>query len=143
MSDDMVEIDVSELEELAKKVPKAMGIAVNYSGADLEGNLQENSPVNHGALQGSWDRRTIGRYSQLIFSSKEYALVVSEGSDPYEIYPDESQALKFQVNGNTVFAKKVEHPGIEGTGYIPESIDQTRDRVDEFVDMALKEVDIV
>ena len=138
-----IEVDISELKDLASKVPEALGIAYDYTGADLEGNLQENSPVNHGQLQGSWGRDKVGNYSQLIYSSAEYALVVSEGSDPYEIYPDKAQALKFQVNGNTFFAKKVKHPGIEGTGYIPKSIDQTRDRIDEFIERSLKEADIV
>ncbi|MBM7623721.1 HK97 gp10 family phage protein [Sporohalobacter salinus] len=142
MSDE-IKVDTSELEELARRVPEALGIAQNYAGADLEGNLQENSPVDQGHLQGSWHRETVGQYGQLIYSSADYALVASEGSDPYEIYPDESKALYFEYKGSMVTVKKVEHPGIEGTGYIPESIKQTEDRIDEFVDKALEEVDIV
>ncbi len=143
MSNDMIEVDTSELEQLAEQVPAALGIAYDYVGADLEGNLQENSPVDHGRLQGSWDRKRLSAFSQVIYSSADYALVASTGSDPYEIYPDEAKALQFEVDGQTVFAKKVEHPGTKGTDYIPESIKATEGRIDQFVDKALKKVEII
>ncbi len=138
MSD--AKVDTSEIENIKDEVMQAIRKITDYAAADLEGNLQEESPVDHGRLQGSWVREIVNQLTQRIYSTAEYALVVSEGSDPYEILPVNAQALRFVIDGDVVFAKRVQHPGIEGTGYIDTAIGRTEDRVEDFVDRALSEV---
>ena len=128
-----------DLNETAMKIEKAIRYFVRDLSADLEGNLARKANVDQGNLMGSWDRRFVDAYSYQITSSAKYALAVSEGWDPFTIYPKNKEVLAFNVGGNTVFADKVEHPGYEGSNYIPKSINQTMDRVDYFIDKALKE----
>ena len=97
----------------------------------------ENSPQRHGRLAGSWQLSQISEREYMISTSVAYAAVQNDGSDPYEIFPRNAQVLAFEIGGEMIFAKRVQHPGIEGTGYIDESIEQTESRVDEFVSIAL------
>jgi hypothetical protein len=64
-----------------------------------------------------------GHYSESIFyqavdeckfvigAGAEYAAVIEFGSMPHWILPVHAQALRFEVDGETVFAKYVMHPG--------------------------------
>jgi hypothetical protein len=46
-----------------------------------------------------------------------YAEYADLGAEPHVITPKGRQALKFQVAGKTVFAKRVNHPGYAGRFY--------------------------
>ena len=46
-----------------------------------------------------------------------YGWYVREGTDPHEIRPRFKEALRFEVNGEVVFAKKVNHPGTSPNPY--------------------------
>lgn len=50
-----------------------------------------------------------------------YVEYLEEGTGPHDIFPTTRKFLKFQVNGQTVFAKKVHHPGsTKHKGFISE-----------------------
>lgn len=53
-----------------------------------------------------------------VYNNVEYADAVHEGSGPYVIRPKRGKALKFEMNGRTVFAKSVRHPGTRGRPWI-------------------------
>lgn len=50
----------------------------------------------------------------LVYNDAEYALAVHDGSGPYTIRPRKGKALKFEVDGRTVYARSVRHPGTKG-----------------------------
>lgn len=47
-----------------------------------------------------------------------YALYHHEGTRPHVIRPKKAQALRFTVQGHTVFAKVVHHPGTKPNPYL-------------------------
>lgn len=56
-----------------------------------------------------------------VYNTAEYADVVHDGSGPYIIRPKARRTrtgrppmLKFEVNGRTVYARQVRHPGTKG-----------------------------
>jgi len=136
------EADMSGLDNLEINTSEAIQRASRKLALHLSGKLAELSPVDHGRLQGSWREEPMGPIDWLVYSGVHYAMVVSEGSDPYTIYPKFTKALRFKVEGDFVFAKRVEHPGIEGTGYIPEAIERSEARISDFVRDAMEEVDL-
>ena len=50
-----------------------------------------------------------------------YVEALEEGTSEHDIFPLTRQALKFEINGKTIFAKKVHHPGsTKHKGFISE-----------------------
>lgn len=136
-----MEIDITrnDLEKLIPKVKRALQEAHNLTALEVWGNLMEFSPQDHGRLAGSWKLTKKGALESVIGTSVKYAKVQNDGSDPYMIYPRKRKALRFQVDGQTVFAKSVLHPGIQGTHYIEGSIAAAESRVPDFIRMALNQ----
>ncbi|MED4126312.1 HK97 gp10 family phage protein [Halalkalibacterium halodurans] len=132
-----LEINDKELQELVPKMRRALQTAHNLKAQDLWGNLMQESPQNHGYLAGSWSLQQRGDLLSAISTHVVYALVQNDGSDPYEIVPKNASALRFEVNGQTVFSKRVQHPGIKGKQYIERSIEMTENRLEDFVAIGL------
>ena len=53
-----------------------------------------------------------------VHNDADYALYVHEGTRPHVIRPRFRQALRFQVGGSTVFARRVNHPGTRGRPWL-------------------------
>ena len=64
---------------------KAVRRAVDLSVMELRGNLQRNSPVDHGKMQGSWliAGQFTGELNQKVISSAVYTKWVNDGTGIY------------------------------------------------------------
>jgi|SRR5690606_7354104 len=133
------EITRNDLDDLVPRLKNALRTAHDYVGQELWGNLRELSPQDHGRLAGSWTLQRLGDMHSLVGTNVVYAVIQNEGSDPFEIFPRNAKALRFEIDGNVIFAKRVSHPGIKGKKYIDESIEKTESRIGEFVEMALEQ----
>lgn len=146
------------LDGLSEKIKRVVKLAHRDLIADITGNLSEYAPKDTGDLQVSFHMEQTGELEARAVSDVNYAIPVSEGTDPHEIWPDEQKALAFEwptgptellekfedktKGDDVVILGKVEHPGIEGTGYIDDAISDATDRIDWFVERALREVDL-
>ena len=71
------------------------------------------SPKKTGALQQSIDAIAgVDPMSVLLIVGKPYARFLEYGTKPHSIEATNAKALAFKVGGKTVFAKRVQHPGI-------------------------------
>ena len=50
-------------------------------------------------------------------SGKFYGYWVREGTPPHDIYPKTAKALRFEMDGQIIFAKHVRHPGSKANPY--------------------------
>lgn len=79
------------------------------------------TPVNTGNLR-SHNRMRVQRGGNEVrgevFNEVEYAGAVHDGSGPYIIRPRRKKALRFEVGGQVVFAKRVRHPGTKGRPWL-------------------------
>ena len=134
-----IEITQNDLDNMIPRFRRALQRSHDYTAQEVWGNLREYSPQDHGRLAGSWTLTKRGEMYSTVGTSVKYALVQNDGSKPYDIFPRSAKALRFVVDGDVIFAKRVRHPGIKGKQYIEKSIDEANARISEFVEMALDE----
>ena len=78
--------------------------------------LERNGNVNTGKLKNSIDIE-IGE-DEIIVYMEDYWEDVEFGTNPHIIKPKNRKALKFEVNGETIFTKEVHHPGTRPSPFL-------------------------
>lgn len=71
---------------------------------------------------GDTTTRTGPVVTTTVFANARYARWVESGSRPHAIVPRRAKALRFEVGGRVVFAKRVWHPGYRGSRFLSSSV---------------------
>lgn len=132
------EADTSALEEFGEAGVRVIRRAVELTAVDLWGNVQEEAPKITTRLAGSWFLEQRGE-DWIIATNVHYAPYVHEGTDPYTIEPVSARALRFEIAGDVIFAKRVEHPGISANPFTDRAVQRTEARLQEFAEIAVQE----
>ena len=124
-----------EFSDRASKVDPVVGISINEGLRSLgrlwvhskgTGPLAEATPKKTGALARSTIFQVMGgpdnqrleiRQGARSPEGQFYGHFVREGTVPHEIRPVRASVLRFVVDGQVVFAKKVNHPGTDPNPY--------------------------
>lgn len=137
MSD--IQIDMADLQRFIEAGGKAVQEAIKMMATEVWGGVMKEAPVDHGRLAGSFQLEQTGEVDWRISSNVEYALAVHEGTSARRIYPTNARALRFEVGGQEIFAKWVDHPGTAPNPYADRAIDKARGRADEFMQLAMQQ----
>jgi hypothetical protein len=132
--------DDEEWRRLGEDVSRVMNRAMELTAIEVWGNLRTEAPVDHGRLAGSFELESLSQSSWRIISGVNYAMAVWEGTAPHRIEPVNARALRFEIDGQVVFAKYVDHPGTPGDDYPGRAIAAAESRADEFIQMAIDEI---
>jgi len=130
-------LSTDEAQRVIDRASGAAALAIKYTAQEVWGNIRREAPTDHGRLAGSFELEQMSPLAWRIYSNVEYALEVHEGTPPHEIRPKNKKALHWPGARHPV--KRVEHPGTKGNPYADRAIDAAYRRLDEFVDMALRE----
>lgn len=92
---------------------------VANKGREAEGHARRLVGVKSGALRNTIGSRIVRSnpgYNVQVFAggtakTDEYVMAHHDGAKPHVIRPRRKKVLKFQSGGQTVFARKVNHPG--------------------------------
>lgn len=87
-----------------------------YLGYLVTARLSERCPVDKGFLRNSINFEITEQ--GITISMADYGKYVEFGTAPHIIKAKNGQALKFEMNGKTVFAKSVVHPGTRPNPFI-------------------------
>jgi len=108
---------------------------------DIADLARRYAPEDTGHLASSIEA-DVGPKTGRVVASAPYATFVEFGtwsynmlepkSGTYEIRPVRASALRFEIDGDIVFAQKVEHPGVKAQPFLNPAVDEV---VPEFVDM--------
>lgn len=128
-------IDSAEAEKMLRKagvfykwfVPKFF-----RKGAErLAQKIREKAPVRTGRLRQSVTIR-FGVESIDVGPTVEYAPFVEYGTKPHIIFPRFRRALRFTAGGETIFAKRVFHPGFPGRFFVRSAHEEFLDEAPRF-----------
>lgn len=99
------------------------------------GEIVRNTPVDTGRLRSSIvvEEPNDDNLEWIIGTNVPYAEQVELGMQPTVIRPKNGKALKFQVGGETVFAKKVNHPGFEGRAMFQKGVSFAEANIKKFL----------
>ena len=139
--------------EFQVKAPKALDYssgmrqAIDRAGYNISKLIEEyaveESPYQTGKLGQSiisgYDPETMTIW---VGSNLEYAPHVEFGTQPHIIEPKTKKALKFETDGKTVFAKKVQHPGTSANPFIERAIKRVIPDIVEELKIVIGEVTI-
>jgi len=91
-----------------------------------EQRMRELAPERTGKLRKSIRRRlNLARLEGEVGPTVPYAVYVEFGTRPHIIRPVRAQALRFEVEGQIVFAKLVRHPGTKGQFFVRQTAEET------------------
>lgn len=75
--------------------------------------VQETAVLNAPRKTGVYQRSIEYDGDKTITANAEYSADIEYGTNAHEIKPINKKALAFQKGGETIFAKKVNHPGTQ------------------------------
>lgn len=99
-------VDWRAHDNIEAAIDYAWPVATKY----VRDRAASNAPKKTGALSRSL-KLTVQKRSATIVAQVPYSLYVHEGTSPHVIVPKNASVLVFEVGGETVFARKVNHPG--------------------------------
>jgi hypothetical protein len=100
------------------------------SGRILRDEMQQTAPRRTGRLAESI-RIVQGLDYVRVGPTVPYAFFVEYGTRPHEILPRHAQALRFEVEGKTIFARRVWHPGFEPRFFMFHALQAAQPRIRE------------
>lgn len=116
---------------------------LQYVSNFLSAEMAKEAPVDHGRLASSISRgQRIGPLSWGIKIGAKYWRPVQFGKKPKStyIYPKTAKVLRFKIEGQYVFARKVRNVSIPANPFIDRAIDTTTGRLKDFVGRAISEL---
>lgn len=111
---------------LSVVLARATDTALTKAAIRVQNEARRNCPVDTGTLRRSITFSLVGSTPQTrtarVGSNVEYALMVENGTRPHVIRPKRTRALKFQIGGRTIYAKRVNHPGTRATNFLKDAL---------------------
>lgn len=106
--------------------------------------VEDATPKKTGKTANAWRVVTENNTVYLMnIKFGDIVLFLEEGTKgPYIIRPKNGKALKFKIGDNTIFAKKVEHPGIEARKFVKKVLDDKglQKRFNKIVDDGIQKI---
>ncbi|MEU1550199.1 hypothetical protein [Nocardia sp. NPDC005745] len=117
-----------------RPVPGAQAQAVAHAAGELDGlgrrivfNAKQRVNVRSGELRDSMGHNVTtepSRAQLVVFARARHAAWVHDGTRPHEIRPLNAKALRFEVGGRVVFARRVWHPGYAGNPFLRDAVNE-------------------
>jgi HK97 gp10 family phage protein len=130
-------VDLSKLADDLNQAAQQSGSSINevlqQIGNEIAAEAQDVVPVRTGNLKNSI--AVVAGQNQVYVgpdvSQAPYAAFVEYGTEPHEITPKKARVLAFRVQGQLVYAKKVQHPGTRPQPYMRPAVERWVGRLGE------------
>lgn len=122
-------------EETAKQVQKDV-IANAPMGT---GKYKESIKIYPTEIKNGNISTEIG--TEMMVGDYNLGFLLENGTNPHMIYPKNSTVLAFDIDGMTIFAKKVNHPGFVAMPHFKPALDKNEKTYLDNIDKAIKEAE--
>lgn len=143
MSEVNIDIDKSDFDKkmttIITELPLIPGAMLDEGSAILEEQMIAAIPRRTGRLAGSVQRE-IGTDQAIIKTTAGYGLFVDEDTRPHVIEPVFANLLRFEIDGVTVFARRVRHPGTTGQHFTVKAIQNSIGELTEMVKRVMSDL---
>jgi hypothetical protein len=90
----------------------------------------------HGYVTAATDAEVVG----VLESTAETSVFLNDGTRPHEILPKNAKALRFETDGQVVFAARAQHPGTEPDPFFDHGVERTEEVFVEEIEAALDRI---
>lgn len=123
-----VKVEVSGLDIKTLRLEKPIRRLLEKAADFAEETMKKKAPKRTGRLRRSI-RKRVGRFEAEIGPTVPYAVYVEYGTRPHIIRPVRARALRFEVEGEVVFARLVRHPGTKPQRFIRETAEELQSQI--------------
>jgi len=127
------------LRDAADSADESIDDALLETALDVEAGAKRRAPVDTGTLRGDIRTRKARPGVYYTGNTVEYAPAMEYGSQPHLITPTDADALRFKVDGEVVFASRVNHPGTEAQPYLRPALAAVRKDLPENIAAELED----
>jgi len=105
-----ISVNIGKAQFLESYMTGSIYEAIQSAASRIQNELTNLTPAQTGKLRSTFRAVPTPTGIQLKWGT-DYASYVDAGAPPHLILPQGAKALKFNVGGETVFSKRVSHPG--------------------------------
>ncbi len=120
---------IGRLQSGLRQMPRLM---LEQGSAVIENDLKRNVPVRTGRLRDSITREVFENHA-IVRTNSGYGRYVNDGTQPHIIYPKHGRFLRFEIEGKTIYAKRVRHPGFTGRHFVESTISESLPKIIELI----------
>jgi len=125
--------------DVEPRIDRALERALERTSLRVERSAKQRAPVDTGTLRASIQTDDAGQLRKVVGTNVEYAPDVEFGTAPHVIEPNDAEALQFTVDGEEVFAARVEHPGTEAQPFLRPALREHEDTLAREIRDAVRE----
>lgn len=132
MSEQALEIQIDDSDWIQKsdiivsELPNVKNQFLDEGSIVLQGHFIIEMPKRTGKMAATTSRE-VNENEAVISTTTGYGLFVDEDTQPHVIEPVHANVLAFEIDGTTVFAKRVNHPGTIGQHFRERTIEAAAD----------------
>jgi phage gpG-like protein len=123
---------MASFRQAKKKFDQDLDERINRFVIKTWATIVSETPVDTGRLRSSIIMEQDDDKNWIIGTSVPYAEQIEIGMAPTVIRPKNKKALKFEIGGKTIFAKKVNHPGFKGSHMFLKGVNWAEANMQEF-----------
>ena len=127
-----------------KKHADMISDTLDYGLNEANNIARREAPIRTGNLRRSITKRKASRFvgelrSNARSNGKPYWPMVQYGTAPHTITPKKGKFLVFEKDGETVFARKVNHPGTAANPFVTRTLNRSLPLFKEYYHRVLSE----
>jgi HK97 gp10 family phage protein len=125
-----VKVEKASLKIVVSRLEKAVKGLLRELAEYAEEEMRRQAPERTGRLRRSIRKRlNLAALEVEVGPDVEYAVYVEYGTHPHVIRPVRAEALRFEVEGEIVFARLVRHPGTKPNPFVRRTAEQTHRQI--------------